>query len=395
MVRLNRIYTKTGDDGSTGLGDGSRLPKHHLRIAAYGTVDEVGSLLGLVLAHGADEALATTLRKIQNDLFDVGADLSVPGEAGEKLRVTPAYTEQLEALIDSSNEDLAPLKSFVLAGGRPIAAWLHLARTVCRRAERLVSELASFPEEAGRVNPEVLRYLNRLSDLLFVQARAANDQGAADVLWKPGETQAGGRVIELGWITPAVWAERALEQPLELLSDHAHCELGAASSAQAMIVKNPGRTRFAQRLGALAIEELNHFRQVVALLDELGGAVGQALPNPYMEGLLRSSAPTRTVGFLDRLLVAALIERRSLERFEMLAEAAEDPRIADLYADLGPSERGHGLLFVDLAHEAYPDLDVDRRLDDLITIEAEVMAGLAFDVRIHSGTPAVLPTSVS
>ena len=189
MVRLNRIYTRTGDDGSTGLGDGSRLAKHHPRIAAYGTVDELTSLLGLVLAHGAEEPFAGILRSVQNDLFDVGADLCVPGEGGEKLRIQPVYTERLEGWIDELNKELAPLTSFVLAGGKPVAAWLHLARTTCRRAERLVSELRALEGEAKNVNPEVLRYLNRLSDLLFVLARAANDGGKADVLWKPGETQ--------------------------------------------------------------------------------------------------------------------------------------------------------------------------------------------------------------
>jgi cob(I)alamin adenosyltransferase len=189
MVRLNRIYTKTGDDGSTGLGDGTRLPKHHLRIASYGTVDEAASVLGLALAHGAEEPLAGILRKLQNDLFDVGADLCVPGAAGDKLRITPAYTARLERWIDAHNADLKPLTSFILAGGKPLAAWLHLARTTCRRAERLVVELGALAGEEGRVNPEVVRYLNRLSDLLFVLARCANDRGAGDVLWRPGETQ--------------------------------------------------------------------------------------------------------------------------------------------------------------------------------------------------------------
>ncbi len=186
MVRLNRIYTKTGDDGTTGLGDGTRLPKHHPRIAAYGTADELGAVLGLALAHGTAEPLAGMLRAVQNDLFDVGADLCVPGEAGDKLRITPAYTKRLEGWIDGLNERLKPLSSFILAGGTPAATWLHLARTVGRRAERLVTELAAQPGEAGRVNPEVVRYLNRLSDFLFVAARTANDGGAADVLWKPG-----------------------------------------------------------------------------------------------------------------------------------------------------------------------------------------------------------------
>ncbi|MCC6407994.1 MAG: cob(I)yrinic acid a,c-diamide adenosyltransferase [Planctomycetes bacterium] len=186
MVRLNRIYTKSGDDGTTSLGDGTRTAKHHLRIQTYGTVDETSSVIGLALVHGVEEPLAARLRTIQNDLFDVGADLCVPGAAGEKLRLTADYTTRLERWIDEVNEKLTPLNSFVLPGGRPAAAWLHLARTVCRRAERLVTELSALDAEHDRVNPEVLRYLNRLSDLLFVFARAANDGGALDVLWKPG-----------------------------------------------------------------------------------------------------------------------------------------------------------------------------------------------------------------
>ncbi len=189
MVRLNRIYTRTGDDGTTGLGDGSRLPKHHLRIAAFGTIDELSSVLGLALAgvgEALPEAMQSELRAIQNDLFDVGADLCVPGVAGERLRIQPLYTERLERWIDRYNAHLKPLESFILPGGKHGAAWLHLARTVCRRGERLVTELAALPDEGERVNPEVVRYLNRLSDLLFVLARAANDQGALDILWKPG-----------------------------------------------------------------------------------------------------------------------------------------------------------------------------------------------------------------
>ena len=187
MVRLNRIYTKTGDDGTTALGDGTRTPKHHLRIAAYGTVDELSSVLGVALAQGAiGEPLRRTLIEIQNDLFDVGADLCVPGAAGDKLRITPGYTERLERALDAANEKLAPLSSFVLPGGHPAAAWLHLARTTCRRAERVVTELAASPEERERVNPEVVRYLNRLSDLLFVFARVPNDDGRLDVLGRPG-----------------------------------------------------------------------------------------------------------------------------------------------------------------------------------------------------------------
>ena len=186
-VRLNRIYTRSGDDGSTGLGDGSRVPKHHLRVAAYGTLDETSSVLGLALAQEPAHPFAGLLREVQNDLFDVGSDLCVPGEAGESLRVPSSYTQRLEQHIDRVNEGLQPLESFVLPGGTPMAAWLHLARTVCRRAERLVDELAGLPDERHRVNPEVLRYLNRLSDLLFVLARAANDEGRGDVLWQPGK----------------------------------------------------------------------------------------------------------------------------------------------------------------------------------------------------------------
>lgn len=185
MVRLNRIYTRTGDDGSTGLGDGQRVAKHHPRIAAYGTVDELLAVIGLITAHGMPPPMQGWLAQIQNELFDVGADLCVPGAGGERLRISAAYTRQLERILDEVNEPLAPLQSFVLPGGKPAAAWLHLARTVCRRAERHVSELAAI--EGEEVNPEVLRYLNRLSDLFFVMARAANDNGSLDVLWNPGK----------------------------------------------------------------------------------------------------------------------------------------------------------------------------------------------------------------
>lgn len=191
MVYLSRIYTKNGDDGTTQLGDGSTLPKHHARVNAYGTVDELSSHLGLVLVDGlespqGDETeTARWLRTIQNELFDVGSDLCVPGEAGEKLRITPEYTARLEQQIDKVNAQLQPLASFVLPGGTKAAAYLHVARTVCRRTERAVVELMAV-EEKGAVNPEVLRYLNRLSDLLFVLARAANDGGRRDVLWVPG-----------------------------------------------------------------------------------------------------------------------------------------------------------------------------------------------------------------
>lgn len=189
MVYLNRIYTRSGDDGSTALGDGSRLPKHHLRIESYGTVDEASSVIGLVRTADLTDPFEGWLAIIQNDLFDVGSDLCVPGEAGDRLRITPAYTERLEGWIDEANEPLEDLKSFVLPGGRPAAAWLHLARTVVRRAERLVTALSEAEPEG--VNPEVVRYLNRLSDLCFVLARRANDDGAADVLWVPGQGQDG------------------------------------------------------------------------------------------------------------------------------------------------------------------------------------------------------------
>ncbi len=196
MVHLSRIYTKTGDYGTTGLGDGSRVAKHDRRIAAYGTVDETSSALGVALTQDLSPELVAILRAVQNDLFDVGADLCVPGEGGTRLRIQPLYTERLERWIDEHNAKLAPLRSFVLPGGKPGAAWLHLARTVCRRAERLVSELSADPQERTRTNPEVLRYLNRLSDLLFVLARVANDGGKLDVLWQPGETQGGKKCPE-------------------------------------------------------------------------------------------------------------------------------------------------------------------------------------------------------
>lgn len=191
MGRLDRNYTRGGDEGETSLGDGTRVQKHHLRVAAYGTVDELSSVLGLALAHGVPEPLHGELVEIQNDLFDVGADLCVPGDAGARLRITPAYTTRLEQLIDRENEKLAPLKSFILPGGTMASAWLHLARNVCRRAERLVTELREEPGELERVNVEVVKYLNRLSDLLFVLGRVLNDQGRGDVLWVPGKKLGG------------------------------------------------------------------------------------------------------------------------------------------------------------------------------------------------------------
>jgi cob(I)alamin adenosyltransferase len=184
MVLLTRIYTRGGDAGETSLGDGARVPKHALRVAAIGTVDEANAAVGLARLHAAGEDDAM-LARIQHDLFDLGADLCTPedGRRGASaLRIVAAQVERLEAEIDAMNERLAPLNSFVLPGGSPCAAYLHLARTVSRRAERLVSELAA----AEAVNPEALKYLNRLSDHLFVLSRHVNDDGAGDVLWQPG-----------------------------------------------------------------------------------------------------------------------------------------------------------------------------------------------------------------
>lgn len=184
MVILNRIYTKTGDKGETALGDGSRLPKHALRIASYGTVDEANAAIGLARLHAEGE-IDAMLARIQNDLFDLGADLCVP-EASRKsegaLRITDAQVDRLEREIDAMNADLAPLRSFVLPGGMPVAAHLHLARTVVRRAERLITELAA----QETVGAAALKYVNRLSDHLFVASRYANDKGVKDVLWVPG-----------------------------------------------------------------------------------------------------------------------------------------------------------------------------------------------------------------
>jgi cob(I)alamin adenosyltransferase len=190
MVVLNRIYTRTGDDGTTSLGTGERRKKYDLRVAAYGTLDEVNAVVGLVRLHTqADPALDAMLSRIQNDLFDVEADLCVVGDQGKgpggaKLNVTDAQVSWLERQIDQLNEDLAPLRSFILPGGSPAAAYLHLARTVCRRAERLMVQLRDQPGES--ITPQALQYVNRLSDFLFVAGRHANDKGAGDVLWVPG-----------------------------------------------------------------------------------------------------------------------------------------------------------------------------------------------------------------
>jgi cob(I)alamin adenosyltransferase len=192
MVVLNRIYTRTGDDGTTALGTGERRKKYDLRIEAYGTLDEVNAVIGLVRLATADDAvLDGMLARIQNDLFDVEADLCMPtggkGPGGARLTVTDAQVDWLEQQIDALNAELAPLKSFILPGGRPAGAYLHLARTVCRRAERLMVELNDKPGEG--VTPAALKYINRLSDFLFVAGRHANNKGTADVLWQPGQNR--------------------------------------------------------------------------------------------------------------------------------------------------------------------------------------------------------------
>jgi cob(I)alamin adenosyltransferase len=193
MVKLNRIYTRTGDDGTTGLAAGPRRPKYDLRVAAYGTVDETNACVGIARLHaaGEDPAVDTMLGRISNDLFDLGADLSTP-ETGkplgyEPLRIVQAQVDRLEAEIDQLNAGLAPLRSFVLPGGTPAATHLHLARTVSRRAERLMAELAQLPGEA--VSAAALKYVNRLSDFLFVASRFLNARAGGDVLWVPGQNR--------------------------------------------------------------------------------------------------------------------------------------------------------------------------------------------------------------
>jgi len=192
MVVLNKIYTRTGDDGTTALGTGERRKKYDLRVAAYGTLDEANSALGIARLHTADDAaLDAALARIQNDLFDAGADLTMPGKGkgpgGARLTVTDAQVRWLEDEIDRLNADLAPLRSFILPGGSAAAAYLHLARTICRRAERLIAELKDKPGES--VGDEVLQYVNRLSDFLFVAGRHANGKGSRDVLWIPGRNR--------------------------------------------------------------------------------------------------------------------------------------------------------------------------------------------------------------
>lgn len=192
MVALNRIYTKTGDAGTTALGTGERVMKHATRIAAYGTVDEANAVIGVARLHTAgDAALDASLARIQNDLFDLGADLCAPEREGaparERLRIAESQVARLEAEIDEMNAGLEPLRSFVLPGGSPAAAMLHMGRTVSRRAERLMVELAAEPGE--QVAAPALKYINRLSDFLFVASRWVNDQGRRDVLWVPGQNR--------------------------------------------------------------------------------------------------------------------------------------------------------------------------------------------------------------
>ena len=187
MVKLTKIYTRGGDGGETSLADGERVPKYDLRIEAYGTVDEANAAIGLARLHTTGEADAM-LGRIQNDLFDLGADLATPGDDfsdGKALRIVDAQVDRLGAEIDAMNARLKPLESFILPGGTPAAAFLHLARTVTRRAERLMAELMGV--EA--VNPAAIRYANRLSDHLFVLGRHLNEDGAKDVLWVPGKNR--------------------------------------------------------------------------------------------------------------------------------------------------------------------------------------------------------------
>ena len=192
MVKLNKIYTKTGDDGTTGLSDGSRVKKHDLRPSAYGDIDELNSFIGLSINCINKERkynfLVKILKKIQNDLFDLGADLSTPIEERPKyepLRIKNSQVLNLENLIDKFNSKLEPLNSFVLPGGSEMSCWLHIARTVARRAERSMSKLA----EKNKINKQSLIYINRLSDFLFVISRVTNDNGKFDILWIPGENQ--------------------------------------------------------------------------------------------------------------------------------------------------------------------------------------------------------------
>lgn len=192
MVKLNKIYTKTGDDGTTGLAAGPRRLKSDLRVEAYGCIDEANSAIGIARLHTASDAVVDAmLMRIQNDMFDLGADLATPdlGEdlGYEPLRIVPAQVKRIEAEIDQLNVELDPLKSFILPGGSPASAYLHLARTMSRRAERIMVDLVRRPGE--EVSRPALEYVNRLSDFLFVAARYLNDKGKADVLWVPGKNR--------------------------------------------------------------------------------------------------------------------------------------------------------------------------------------------------------------
>jgi cob(I)alamin adenosyltransferase len=193
MVKLNKIYTRTGDDGTTGLGNGRRVPKFSLRVESFGTVDEANACIGLARLHTQADypELDAMLARIQNDLFDLGADLCTPDSGEplpyEPLRIIAAQVERLEREIDLLNGELSPLNSFILPGGSPAAAYLHQCRTVSRRAERLMTELVSQPGE--RVGTAAMRYINRLSDFLFVASRWVNDKGTKDVLWVPGKNR--------------------------------------------------------------------------------------------------------------------------------------------------------------------------------------------------------------
>ncbi len=192
MVRLNKIYTRTGDDGTTALVSGERRSKADLRVEAYGAIDEANAAIGMARAalDAAEPALVAMLARIQNDLFDLGADLATPADtprADGALRIVQSQVDRLEREIDELNAELQPLKSFILPGGSPAAAVLHLARTIARRAERVMVALAASPGE--RVDDPAMRYVNRLSDFLFVAARIANKRGAADILWTPGQNR--------------------------------------------------------------------------------------------------------------------------------------------------------------------------------------------------------------
>ena len=191
MVVLSKIYTRTGDDGTTALGSGRRVAKFDLRVECYGTLDESNAAMGLARLHTrSDQALDAMLARIQNDLFDLGAELCYPDESKDargRLSVSDAQVERLESEIDALNRELQPLRSFVLPGGAQAASFLHLARTISRRAERLMVALAARPNEP--VGGSALRYINRLSDFLFVAARYANDKGQSDVLWVPGQNR--------------------------------------------------------------------------------------------------------------------------------------------------------------------------------------------------------------